>query len=130
MATHKRNNGHRKPPARPESELDDADLWLLATRESKRKTKLSQQQEKATSKSQAVALTGDPETTPEHLRFPDMRFAEDKMLFSPDPSKRSTDGKPDRRYLDNRPDLREVHKQRGEGRKNFIFTDDMRPATK
>lgn len=104
------SNGH--------AEHDAGDQWLIAQREGKRRIKLSQQQEKAKSKTEAVVLT--------NAGLPDMRFAEDKMLFSPDPSQ-TLEGKPDRRFLNNREDLLEVHRKRGETRKNFIFTDDMVP---
>lgn len=99
-----------------DSRLNGA-VFHLANRERQRKIKLHTETEKATSKNEAVVLTGSG--------LPDMRFAEDKAKFS-DPRRRVSDGKLDRRFLNNRPDLIEVHRKRGE-RKNFIFTDDMIP---
>ncbi len=103
------------------NEQDAAEMFAIRQREGRRLIKLhDQQQAKARSKTEAVALTNDG--------LPDMRFAEDKVLFSPDPSKRVSDNEPDRRFLENRPDLLEVRRKRGL-RKNFIFTDDMMPET-
>lgn len=54
---------------------------------------------------------------------PDMRFARNKNLYSPNPLLK-VNGKPDNRFLNNREDILQAHAEEGTARPNVIFADD------
>jgi hypothetical protein len=87
-------------------------LW---TREGSRKIKLRSTRKIANHVDDAVVKTVGG--------APDMRFAENRMGYMADPTKKKN-GTDDNRFLENRPDILALHADRGEAFPNLLFDED------
>jgi hypothetical protein len=99
-------------------EVPEADQLsqLVREREPARRTKLHKKEKFSVQPlSRAVVRT--------RTGAPDMRFAENRNIYMPDPSLTVT-GEPDQRFIENRQDIVALHDERGETRPNVIFAED------
>lgn len=90
----------------------------VINREATRKIQVHAPRRIAASIDEAVVLTSKS-------KKPDMRFAENRLMFGVAPDVRK-DGKPDQRFVEQRPDILALHEQRGEHSPGVLFDEDGR----